>query len=272
MLSGDNGILQKATDAKTTSERAEAKEQAKMDIMAYIADKTANHQDASLDDEKVKEILSDNKSYVKEAKDSSFITAKGEYEISYSELYTASDTPQMATLPAGTYTEGQEVTVGGEKFFVLEDLGSTVKLLAKYCLNQEGIEQENVITSSSGRAFSNTYYWTNVSEVTDPCDLQTEPMILAAEEDGNVSSTVKNAVIAARDYGIAKQVELGRLMTYTEANDIATNGTDTMKNILFGNWTGEDAPMSGYLRFWLGTSNDELNRCSFCIRRLYLLG
>lgn len=92
MLSGDNSILQKATDAKQTSERAEAKEQAQMDIMAYIADKTANHQDASLDDTKVKEILSDNKSYVKVAGDTSFTTAKGEYEIPYSELYAATET------------------------------------------------------------------------------------------------------------------------------------------------------------------------------------
>ena len=87
MLSGDNSILQKATDAKQISERAEAKEQAQMDIMAYIADKTANHQDASLDDSKIQEILSDNKSYVKTANATSFITTKGEYEIPYSELY-----------------------------------------------------------------------------------------------------------------------------------------------------------------------------------------
>ena len=92
MLSGDNTILQKATDAKQTSERAEAKEQAQMDIMAYIADKTAKHQDTSLDDTKVKEILSDNKSYVKTANDSSFITAKGEHTILYSELYDSSKT------------------------------------------------------------------------------------------------------------------------------------------------------------------------------------
>ena len=86
MLSGDNSILQKATDAKQTSERAEAKEQAQMDIMEYIADKTANHQDASLDDTKVKGILT-GKSYVKTVNDTSFITAKGEYVIPYSELY-----------------------------------------------------------------------------------------------------------------------------------------------------------------------------------------
>lgn len=57
--------------------------------MAYIADKTAKHQDASLDDAKIKEILSDNKSYVKEANDTSFITTKGGYTILYSELYNS---------------------------------------------------------------------------------------------------------------------------------------------------------------------------------------
>ncbi len=89
MLSGNNGILQRATDAKRTAERAEAKEQAQIDIMAYIADKTAKHQDASLDDAKIQEILSDNKPYVKEANDTSFITSKGEYTILYTELYNS---------------------------------------------------------------------------------------------------------------------------------------------------------------------------------------
>ena len=102
MLSGDNSILHKATDTKQTSERAEAKEQAQMDIMAYIADKTANHQDASLDDEKVKEILSDNKSYVKVAGDTSFTTAKGEYEIPYSELYQSNGSTNDDDTPSDT--------------------------------------------------------------------------------------------------------------------------------------------------------------------------
>ena len=99
MLSGDNSILQKATDAKQTSERAEAKEQAQMDIMAYIANKTANHQDASLDDNKIKDILTD-KSYVKEAGDTSFTTKKGEYVIPYSELYQTNNvTPSQPETP-----------------------------------------------------------------------------------------------------------------------------------------------------------------------------
>ena len=107
MLSGDNSILQKATEAKETSERAEAKEQARIDIMAWITDKTSNHEDASLDDSIVKGILNE-KSYVKEAKAASFITAKGEYEIPYSELYQANgsnnndDNPPEAEYPYRT--------------------------------------------------------------------------------------------------------------------------------------------------------------------------
>ena len=86
MLTGDNGILTKAGDAKVSTEKLEAIEQAKIDIMTWITDKKVNQENASLDDNKVKTILT-GKSYVKEAKNSSFITAKGEYEIPYSELY-----------------------------------------------------------------------------------------------------------------------------------------------------------------------------------------
>ena len=262
MLSGDNSILQKATDAKQTSERAEAKEQAQMDIMAYIANKTANHQNVSLDDEKVKEILSDNKPYVKEAGDTSFTTKKGEYVIPYSELYTASDTPQTATLPTGTYTAGQEVTVGGEKFFVLEDLGSTVKLLAKYCLNRTGTAQTDASatydgknsTISYGRGFSKTNYWSSAFSG-NPFDLQSNAMITAAQDDGDLENGLQNAVLTAQSYGVLKGCS-GRLMTYEEASTIKSNGTDLMKKIFYGKWTDSDgisgAPTDGFLRYWLG--------------------
>ena len=108
MLSGNNGILQKAADAKQTSERAEAKEQAQMDIMDWITDKTANHQDASLDDIKVKAILT-GKSYVKDGQpgNESFLTAKGEYEIPYSELYTATKNVPPPTIKYGLRSDGK---------------------------------------------------------------------------------------------------------------------------------------------------------------------
>ena len=82
--------MQKSTEAKRTTERAEAKEQAQLDILAWISDKTSKNQDSTLNDSIIQGIL-DEKSYVKEAKSSSFITAKGEYEIPYSELYQSSN-------------------------------------------------------------------------------------------------------------------------------------------------------------------------------------
>ena len=82
--------------------------------MDWVVDKTAKNEDSTLNDEKVKEILSDNKSYVKEAKATSFITTKGEYEILYSELYNApvvsnklSDNELKALLQADSNTVGQ---------------------------------------------------------------------------------------------------------------------------------------------------------------------
>ena len=266
MLSGDNSILQKTTDVKQTTERSNAKEQAQMDIIEWIADKTANHQNTSLDDSRVKTILT-GKAYVKEAKDTSFITAKGEYEIPYSELYTASDTTPMATIPAGTYTAGQEVTFGEEQFFVIADDGDSVRLLTKYCLNRVGTMQvdKNVKYSDYtlgdntiegyGRRFSETNYW--ISDYTNsPFDLQTEAMITKATADGTTTdpngNTIKNAVLAAKSYGESKGVT-GRLMTYTEANDIQNGSDSNMKNILWGRWSGEDAP-STYLCWWLGAA------------------
>ena len=82
--------MQRATTAKQNTEIADAKEQARLDILAWISDKTSKNEDATLDNNKVKEILTD-KPYVKEAKAKSFITAKGEYEIPYSELYQLSN-------------------------------------------------------------------------------------------------------------------------------------------------------------------------------------
>lgn len=78
--------MQRTATAKQNTERADAKEQAQLDILAWISDKNSKNENSTLDDNKVKEILT-GKSYVKEAKATSFIAAKGEYEIPYSELY-----------------------------------------------------------------------------------------------------------------------------------------------------------------------------------------
>ena len=74
--------------------------------MAYITNKTANHEDPTLDDAKVKGILT-GKSYIKTANNTSFTTVKGEYEIPYSELYIGSN--KTLTTPGNLSTEWEIV-------------------------------------------------------------------------------------------------------------------------------------------------------------------
>ena len=256
MLSGDNSILQKATDAKQTSERAEAKEQAQMDIMAYIADKTANHQDASLDDEKVKEILSDNKSYVKTAGDTSFITTKGEYEIPYSEIYTASDTPSIAALPAGTYTAGQEVTFGGEQFFVIGDDGDSVRLLAKYCLSKTENAQldASATLSDYGRFFSSSESWM-ISVPSSWTIINDE--YLTSHPFPQSENAENNAIIKAQNYGMSKGVT-GRLLYQSDLPDRFYNLQGEIKDIFAGTWNDpQSSPSDGFLKYWIAEAEGD---------------
>ena len=110
MLAGDNSILQKATTAKTSSERAEAKEQAQIDIMAWIINKTSKNEDSTLDDSKVKDILT-GKSYVESADTTSFTTKKGRYIVPYSELYKATETTPVVPTPTTKYGLSDDGTV-----------------------------------------------------------------------------------------------------------------------------------------------------------------
>ena len=78
-LTGENGILTKANTAKMQTEIEEAKEQAKLDIADYVADKLQKQEDATLSDSIIQEILN-KKSYIKNEEgqpgENSFKTAK----------------------------------------------------------------------------------------------------------------------------------------------------------------------------------------------------
>ncbi len=111
MLSGNNSIIQKSTLAKQSTERVQVVEQAKIDVMSWINEKTIAGEDTTLNDNKVKEIIT-GKKYVKEVKTNSFIASNGEYEILYSELYSKN----------GTVNPPQEWRTASEVF---ETSGST---------------------------------------------------------------------------------------------------------------------------------------------------
>ena len=118
MLTGQNGILTQAQNASTQTEIAEAKEKAQMDIMSWQSERLENGQDATLNDETVKTILT-GKDYVKELKDTSFISTKGDHEIRYSDLYTTGSTTggqtevDGVTIPSGfTHIAGESKEEG----------------------------------------------------------------------------------------------------------------------------------------------------------------
>lgn len=115
-LTGENGVLTKATTAKEQSEIADAKEQAKLDIATEIAERIETGRSTDLSDSDIQKILT-NKDYVEEAKETSFISKKGKHEIPYSDLYKTS-TGEQPPIPKGFYHA--EGTI--EEGFVISDV------------------------------------------------------------------------------------------------------------------------------------------------------
>ena len=105
-LTGQNGILTRASDAKEQTEIASVKEQAQLDIANWVADKMKNGEDATVDTpEKVKEILeaansSNENKYYKGFTDTGITTPSG-YEVSYEELYITSLSGEETSKTAG---------------------------------------------------------------------------------------------------------------------------------------------------------------------------
>jgi len=106
-LTGQNGVLTKASTAQKDTEIEGAKEQAKIDIAAWIADKLENGEKAELDDSIIKSIIT-GKDYVSTEEgqpgDSSFKTKENGYEIPYSDLYNKT-TGSNPTLPTDDNTK-----------------------------------------------------------------------------------------------------------------------------------------------------------------------
>ena len=91
-LTGENGILTRANEAKEKTEIASVKEQAQLDIANWIAERLENGEDTTLDDATIKNIIetanaSNTNKYYKELQSDKIITPSG-YEILYSELYS----------------------------------------------------------------------------------------------------------------------------------------------------------------------------------------
>ena len=255
MLSGDNGILQKATTAKENTDNSQIQERINLAYHSSLVDGEGKVTEESLESELKKEF---NKTTLDEGwLDKTSVEGKWKITIDDVSLNVPAGKetpPEPITLPVGTYTAGQEVTCGGEQFFVIADDGNSVRLLAKYCLSKTENKQltRDATTSDYGITFSNTKYWSSINGITYPYNLQsTEGLTqLANTNEENVNN---NAILKAQEYGTSKGLT-GRLMTKEEADAIYNGSDNTMKNILFGRWDVETSPINGYLKFWIGYS------------------
>ncbi len=251
-LNDDNSVVAKfATTAKENTDKAQIEERINLAYHSSLVDGQGKVTESSLESKLKKEF---NKTTLDEDwLDKNSVAGKWKItidnvflEVPAGEETVTSARANITPSPINsTYTTGQEVTFGNENFFVLSDDGTTVNLLAKYCLNKAGTAQENSTQSLSGtgRWFSKTNYWSSIQEVTYPYDLQTSEMVTIAANDGILDDGIKNAVITARDYGISLGATKGRLMKKSEAEAIRDGNNSTLKDILWGTWNDATKPV-----------------------------
>ena len=139
-LTGENGLITQTESAKEQTEIAEAKEMAQMDIADWIMSKLVNNEDTTINNSIIKQILT-GKEYVKEAKDISFITKKGEHEIFYSDLNIENKNDENTDNETENGINIEEIITGeAQNNYTnkIEDLG--IPLINKY----PGTTEDNV--------------------------------------------------------------------------------------------------------------------------------
>ena len=162
-----------------------------------------------------------------------------------------SSTPATNT----AYAVGQEVTVGGESFYVLEasdSTQSTVTLLAKYNLNQAGTAQApNASYNDTKCVFSSDNYWASAhASYTDWSTKRLDINEVSGEVEGD-------AIYKAKAYATSKGGTNGRLLTYEEADSLKTSYGD----MIWGkaNQQGEGSS-DYYLYYWLSSAHEDYDR------------
>ena len=170
------------------------------------------------------------------------VGAYAAYVLSATEVsYTKSDGTTVSVKAAldelntkrPTKSIGDEVTVGGEQFYVLgrDNNSDTVELIAKYNLNSDGTAQSSVKVNCE---FSSTDYWSS-SFTSSPFNL-----------NDFIGFTSTDALGKAKSYGISKGAVSSRLLSYEEANALKTKVSSNSKiKSMYAN--GQ--------YYWLGSAN-----------------
>ena len=139
---------------------------------------------------------------------------------------------------------GDEVTVGGEKFYVLEwdNNCDTVNLISKYNLNKAGTAQQNAAYGTTACVFSSTNYWSS-SFTSSPFNL-----------NDFIGYKATDAIGKAKSYGRSKGAISSRLLSYEEANALKAKESSNEKIKTMYRGTANSA--EGNFYYWLGSAVD----------------
>lgn len=145
-----------------------------------------------------------------------------------------------------TKSIGDEVTVGGEQFYVLEwdNNCDTVNLISKYNLNTTETAQQNAAYGTTACTFSSRNYWGS-SFTSSPFNLN--------DFMGDIATDATDAIRKAKSYGRSKGAVSSRLLSYEEAN--ALNAKKYSNTKIDAMYRGTANTANGYLRYWLGSAN-----------------
>ena len=145
-----------------------------------------------------------------------------------------------------THEIGDEVTVGGEQFYILEwdNNCDTVNLISKYNLNTAGTAQQNAAYGTTACAFSSTNYWSS-SFTSSPFNL-----------NDFIGYTETDAIGKAKSYGRSKGAVSSRLLSYEEANALKSKESSNAKIKLM--YRGNANTADGFLYYWLGSARNTI--------------
>ena len=134
---------------------------------------------------------------------------------------------------------GDEVTVGGEQFYVLNwnSNSETVDLITKYNLNTAGTAQQSAKYSITACEFSSTNYWSSITSF--PFDL-----------NDCTGYRATDAIGKAKSYGRSKGAVSSRLLSSEEAKELnAQKDSNTKIDAMY---RGTANTTDGYLNYWIG--------------------
>lgn len=260
MLSGNNGVLQRATDAKEKTERATIIECAKTDILAQIAENKGE----SISNEQFKRVL--NKYFVdvpntlpEDLSDLDLISIDGEYSINAKEIYEG--TLKKDVLIAGLYDENYILIKNWQKLLEDEDIavsGTTITEITNKTIESILIIDNSITAIGDGGLAG----CTNLKNIIMPNSIISIGRGGVASCNNLTDITISDNVISIGDSAFAGDSNLKKLKIpdkVTTLDRAVTGGCSNLEVLILGNGISNNIDANNF-RWWITTFKDNSYR------------